>query len=84
MFPFPVDSEHKPVQLLTTLDNSEVDLLILEYIKVCTIPSILIDTLLSYIFKFFSPYCGLCICFRLTKLALSSRLCTKIQSSSLR
>lgn len=53
MFPFPVDSENKPVQLLTTLDNSEVDLLILEYIKVCTIPSILIDTLLFYIFKFF-------------------------------
>eukprot|EP00066_Takifugu_rubripes_P024587 XP_011613853.1 PREDICTED: vacuolar protein sorting-associated protein 13A [Takifugu rubripes] len=28
-----MDSENKPVQLLTTLDNSEVDLLILEYIK---------------------------------------------------
>lgn len=33
---FNLDSENKPVQLLTTLDNSEVDLLILEYIKVCT------------------------------------------------
>lgn len=39
MFPPPVDSENKPVQLLTTLDNSEEDLLILEYIKVCAMPS---------------------------------------------
>lgn len=30
-----LDSEEKQVQLITTLDNSEVDLLTLEYIKVC-------------------------------------------------
>lgn len=57
MFQSPVDSENKPVQLLTTLDNSEVDLLILEYIKVCknSIPSIF------FYLKFeFTPYCGLC------------------------
>lgn len=30
-----VDSEDRQVQLITTLDNTEVDLLTLEYIKVC-------------------------------------------------
>lgn len=29
------DSEDRQVQLITTLDNTEVDLLTLEYIKVC-------------------------------------------------
>lgn len=33
-----VDSEEKQVQLITTLDNTEVDLLTLEYIKVCATP----------------------------------------------
>lgn len=33
-----VDSEEKQVQLITTLDNTEVDLLTLEYIKVRVIP----------------------------------------------
>uniref|UniRef100_A0A8C4GTJ0 Vacuolar protein sorting 13 homolog A n=1 Tax=Dicentrarchus labrax TaxID=13489 RepID=A0A8C4GTJ0_DICLA len=35
-----MDSEEKQVQLITTLDNTEVDLLTLEYIKVCVIPNI--------------------------------------------
>lgn len=35
-----VDSEEKQVQLITTLDNTEVDLLTLEYIKVHVIPYI--------------------------------------------
>lgn len=30
-----LDSEDRQVQLITTLDNTEVDLLTLEYIKVC-------------------------------------------------
>lgn len=42
-----IDSEEKPVQLITTLDNSEVDLLTLEYIKVCTIPYTLIGHFFS-------------------------------------
>lgn len=33
-----VDSEKKQVQLITTLDNSEVDLLTLEYTKVLLLP----------------------------------------------
>lgn len=35
MSPPHVDSEDRQVQLITTLDNTEVDLLTLEYIKVC-------------------------------------------------
>lgn len=38
LFPPYIDSEEKQVQLITTLDNTEVDLLTLEYIKVCVIP----------------------------------------------
>lgn len=82
MFQSPVDSENKPVQLLTTLDNSEVDLLILEYIKVCT-NSIPTDKYFS-ILNLKSPPIVDYVSFRLIKLAQSSRLSTKIQSSSLR
>jgi len=38
-----IDSEDKQVQLITTLDNKEVDLLTLEYIKVCVVPHVLTD-----------------------------------------
>lgn len=38
-----IDSEERQVQLITTLDNQEVDLLTLEYIKVCVIPAIKIN-----------------------------------------
>ena len=37
VFPPKIDSEEKQVQLITTLDNTEDDLLTLEYIKVCPI-----------------------------------------------
>lgn len=37
LLPSCLDSEEKQVQLITTLDNSEVDLLTLEYIKVCKV-----------------------------------------------
>lgn len=82
MFQSLVDSENKPVQLLTTLDNSELDLLILEYIKVCT-NSIHIDKYFAF-FNLKSPLIVDYVSFRLIKLAQSSRPCTKIQSSSLR
>lgn len=51
LFPPYIDSEEKPVQLITTLDNSEVDLLTLEYIKVCVLPYIIIDLFLVHLFR---------------------------------
>lgn len=42
-----LDSEEKQVQLITTLDNTEVDLLTLEYVKVCVIPYIIIDPIIE-------------------------------------
>lgn len=43
MFLHCLDSEDKQVQLITTLDNSEVDLLTLEYVKVRMIYIITIE-----------------------------------------
>lgn len=45
-----IDSEEKQVQLITTLDNTEVDLLTLEYIKVCLIPYIKRDPFEIHLF----------------------------------
>lgn len=44
LFPPCIDSEEKQVQLITTLDNTEVDLLTLEYIKVHVISYVKIDS----------------------------------------
>lgn len=54
---FCVDLEKKKVQLITTLDNSEVDLLILEYVKVCLISDIYHHVLAFSIHKFHFCFC---------------------------
>lgn len=55
-----VDSEDRQVQLITTLDNTEVDLLTLEYIKVCVTnllhihsPQLNYSLIKNLFFKFF-------------------------------
>lgn len=48
LLPSCLDSEEKQVQLITTLDNSEVDLLTLEYIKVCKVSKFHSITLNDY------------------------------------
>lgn len=74
-----VDMEQKQVQLITTLDNSEDDLLTLEYIKVC-VQYYIYNFFLTIYNKYFQilikPFCLL----RLIKTAQSLSLFIIIQN----
>lgn len=80
------DSEDRQVQLITTLDNTEVDLLTLEYIKVCDdiAPKLLNQSDLHNFSKTVRHSKDFCYFCRLTRRALNSGLNTTTLSSSSR